>query len=79
MRASIILATCASLIALPGTVGAQGQSSPEGPIASDLKGPPNANGYGKETDTGPSGDTKAEAPSASKLKGPPNANGFQKQ
>ncbi len=77
MRKLITAATCAAFIVLPGPLSAE--NAADAPSASNLKGPPNANGYGKSSGTSSSPDTKAEAPSASNMKGPPNANGYQKQ
>ena len=80
MRISLLTAVCIALMALPGTAMAQEQMSPNTPSAKNLKGPPNANGYGDSSATGSTSDSKQEMPpSASNMKGPPNANGFQKQ
>ena len=54
----------------------------DAPSARDMKGPPNAAGFGKDRSSqgsvgGESGRT-TDAPSAKNMKGPPNANGFAK-
>ena len=76
-----IAAACAALAAVPGAAMAQGQSAgqttADTPSASNMKGSPNANGFGKSNESG-STTPKEETPSASNLKGSPNANGFKK-
>ena len=74
MKTTAIAIMIAALAGAPMAAMAQGTT----PSANDMKGPPNANGYGKDqgmdkTDTDPSDKT----PSAKDMKGPPNANGYQ--
>ncbi len=68
----------AILVATPLVVSAESAT----PSARDMKGPPNAAGFGKNRSSqgpvgGESGRT-TDAPSATNMKGPPNANGFAK-
>ena len=81
MRVHLLAAACAACLAVP--VGAMAQDQPTGlapdaPSASNLKGPPNANGYGQDNGRSGAAASKDDTPSASNLKGPPNANGYQK-
>ncbi len=75
MRVSVI-ALVASLVALP-FAAAPAAFAQDNPSAKDLKGPPNANGYGKEK-MGKTTTDEKEA-SGKDLKGPPNANGYEKK
>lgn len=75
----------AALVLAPGIALAQAGSTSGAPSASDMKGPPNANGYGTDTGmekgstvVGHAGSSQEETPSAKDLKGPPNANGYSK-
>ena len=87
MRASILaVAATAVALVLPAAALAQTGAS-DSPSASNMKGLPNANGFGKDEGIDKSspmaGTAGAErgtesAPSATGLKGPPNANGYQK-
>ena len=83
MVGSALLAS--TLLFMPLNAMAQGEGSTTAPGASNLKGPPNANGFGHAQDAGTAGGSangqagsEGDAPSATNLKGPPNANGFRK-
>ena len=85
MTKLLLAAAGAALTLAPGLVMAQAGSTGEAPSASDMKGPPNANGYGTDTGmekgstvVGGAGSSQEEAPKAKDLKGPPNANGYGK-
>lgn len=76
-----VAAGCAALLYMPVVAAAQSDAG-----ASKMKGPPNANGYGKDQGietqnpvVGNGGSDKDhDMPSASNMKGPPNANGYGK-
>jgi hypothetical protein len=82
----VIVVASASLFALPLT--AMAQSNDTQAPATNMKGPPNANGFGKDQETGRSSsggaasgtdlNSKGGPTSAKDLKGPPNANGYSK-
>ena len=85
MSKLLLAAAGAALLFAPGVALAQAGSTSGAPSASDMKGPPNANGYGTDTGMekgstviGGAGSSKEEAPSAQNLKGSPNANGYGK-
>ena len=70
LSAAVIAALMVTPVALPTAGFAQDES------AKDMKGPPNASGYGKEK----MGDTVVndKTESAKDMKGSPNANGYKK-
>lgn len=76
-------AGCVALLSMPVAANAQSDTSSG---ASNMKGPPNANGFGKDEGiqkqnpvVGNGGtDQDHDMPSASNMKGPPNANGYGK-
>lgn len=82
----LLLATAgAALILAPCIAMAQAGSTSEAPSASNMKGPPNANGYGTDTgmakgstEVGGAGSSKDETSSGKGMKGSPNADGFKK-
>ena len=85
MTKLLLAAASAALLLAPGLAMAQAGSTGEPPSASDMKGPPNANGYGKDTGmakgstvVGGGGSSKDETSSGKGMKGSPNADGFGK-
>lgn len=72
MKTYAIAVLIAALVGAPLAAMAQG----EAPNAKDMKGPPNANGYGKDQGMDKTGGAEDKAPSAKDMKGPPNANGY---
>ena len=85
MTKLLLAAAGAAFILTPVVALAQAGSTSEAPSASDMKGPPNANGYGRDTGmakgstvVGGAGSSKDEAPSGKGMKGSPNADGFGK-
>jgi len=78
----LMAAAACALMAWP-IGGAMAQAN--NPSAKDMKGPPNANGYGKnegiDSSSSMSSNSKKgsdDMPSASNMKGPPNADGYKK-
>ena len=85
MKQLLVAAAGAALVVAPGIALAQTNGTTgDSTTASDMKGPPNANGYGKDTgmDKGSTatgkGGGSSDNPSATNMKGPPNANGYSK-
>ena len=85
MTKLLLAAAGAALILAPGVALAQTGATGEAPSASDMKGPPNANGYGTDTGmakgstvVGGAGSSSDEASSGKGMKGSPNADGFKK-
>ena len=87
MKKHLLYTLAGMAIALaPGVALAQkSPAAGDSTTASDMKGPPNANGYGTDTGlakgstvVGGAGSQGAETPSANGMKGSPNANGYGK-
>lgn len=85
MNKLLLAAAGAALLLAPGVALAQTGAAGDAPSASDMKGPPNANGYGKDTGmdkgstvVGGAGSSKDEGSSGKGMKGSPNADGFGK-
>ena len=85
-RTFAIAAALAALLVTP--LGGSAVMAQTNPSATDMKGPPNANGFGKHEGidqsssmagtAGSARNSTGDEPSASKMHGPPNANGYHK-
>lgn len=81
-RIIFAVATTVAVFALPAAAMAEEGGSSGAPSATDMKGSPNANGYGKDKGTAAGTDAErqggSDKPSGTDMKGPPNANGYSK-